>query len=578
MIGRFDQIWFMDFEFSAPDGEHPAIACLVAHELRSGKHLRLWQDEIYRLESPPYDVGRNNLFCAYYASAEMNCHLALGWPLPHNLLDLFTEFRVMTNGVSVPCGNGLLGALAYFGLDAIEATEKEEMRSLAMRGPPWTPDEKTRLLDYCQSDVDALGKLFLSMEPRIDWPRALLRGRYMKAAARMEHTGVPIDVDRLQMLRANWSLIQDHLIQRIDKDFGFYDGRRFKHDRFERWLNAHNIPWPRLKSGQLALNDDKFKEMCKIHPILNPVRELRYSLSQLRLESLAIGADRRNRTILSAFKATTGRNAPSTSKFIFGPAVWLRNLIRPEPAHGLAYIDWSSQEYAIAAYLSGDSNMIAAYKSGDVYLSLAKGVGAAPPDATKESHQAVRELYKVVQLATQYGQGAKSLAETIGKSTAEARALLYNQEQLYRTFWDWSEAALSYALAFKKLCSVFGWQIQLPKSSHSNVRSLRNFPMQANGSEMLRLACCLATERGIRVCAPIHDAILIESPIETLESDVEKARQAMNEASAAVLGGHVVRTDAKLVYWPDHYTDPRGETMWNLISEVLNLADAPMAA
>jgi len=318
--------------------------------------------------------------------------------------------------------------------------------------------------------------------------------------------------------------------------------------------------------------------MCKTYPVLNPVRELRYALSQLRLESLAIGADGRNRTLLSAFQAKTGRNAPSTSKFIFGPAVWLRNLIRPRPGYGLAYIDWSSQEYAIAAYLSGDPNMIAAYESGDVYLSLAKGVGAAPPDATKESHQPVRELYKVVQLATQYGQGAKSLAATIGKSIAEAKALLYSQAQLYRTFWTWSEAALSYALAFKKLHSVFGWQIQLPKRSHCNVRSLRNFPMQANGSEMLRLACCIATERGIRVCAPIHDAILIESPIETLESDVEKARQAMNEASAAVLGGAVVRTDAKLVYWPDHYTDPRGETMWNLILEVLNLTDAPMAA
>ena len=36
--------------------------------------------------------------------------------------------------------------------------------------------------------------------------------------------------------------------------------------------------------------------------------------------------------------------------------------------------------------------------------------------------------------------------------------------------------------------------------------------MQANGAEMLRLACCFATERGVRVCAPVHDAILIEAP------------------------------------------------------------------
>ena len=50
--------------------------------------------------------------------------------------------------------------------------------------------------------------------------------------------------------------------------------------------------------------------------------------------------------------------------------------------------------------------------------------------------------------------------------------------------------------------------------------SLRNFPMQANGAEMLRLACCLATERGIEVCAPVHDAVLICAPLDRLEDDV----------------------------------------------------------
>jgi hypothetical protein len=34
---------------------------------------------------------------------------------------------------------------------------------------------------------------------------------------------------------------------------------------------------------------------------------------------------------------------------------------------------------------------------------------------------------------------------------------------------------------------------------------------------MLRLACCLATERGVRVAAPIHDALLVEAPIEDLD-------------------------------------------------------------
>ena len=50
------------------------------------------------------------------------------------------------------------------------------------------------ILDYCESDVDALARLLPAMLPRIDLPRALLRGRYMAAAAAMEYAGMPIDV------------------------------------------------------------------------------------------------------------------------------------------------------------------------------------------------------------------------------------------------------------------------------------------------------------------------------------------------------------------------------------------------
>jgi DNA polymerase I len=65
------------------------------------------------------------------------------------------------------------------------------------------------------------------------------------------------------------------------------------------------------------------------------------------------------------------------------------------------------------------------------------------------------------------------------------------------------------------LHTVFGWNIRI--GENSNPGALRNFPMQANGAEMMRLACCLAAERGIEVCAPVHDALLICAPLERLE-------------------------------------------------------------
>ena len=83
------------------------------------------------------------------------------------------------------------------------------------------------------------------------------------------------------------------------------------------------------------------------------------------------------------FSSKTGRNQPSNSKFVFGLSAWLRGLIKPSPGYGLAYIDWSQQEFGIAAALSGDHRMQEAYLSGDPYLTFAKQAGAAQADATK---------------------------------------------------------------------------------------------------------------------------------------------------------------------------------------------------
>jgi hypothetical protein len=463
----YSQIWVVDFEFIAYPGERPDPICLVAWELRSGRKLRLWRDQFGRL--PPYPIDADALFVAYYASAELGCHRVLGWPAPARILDLFTEFRDRTNGLTTPAGAGLLGALAFFGLDRMGIDEKQQLRSLVLRGGFWSEQEREAISDYCEGDVAALARLLPAMLPRIDLPRALLRGRYMSAAAAMEFNGTPIDMAMLEKLRQYWTTIQDQLIADIDANYGVFEGRTFKADRFASWLVRASIPWPRLESGKLDLSDDAFRQAARVYPAVAPLRELRSSLAEMRLSDLAVGKDGRNRTLLSAFRARTGRNQPSNAKFIFGPSVFLRGLIKPPPGYGIAYIDWSQMH------------------------------------------------------------------------------------------------------------TVFGWHVHV--GENSNPRSLRNFPMQANGAEMLRLACCLATERGIQVCAPVHDAVVICAPLEHLEADVARMRAIMAEASRIVLDGFELGTDAAIVRHPNRYMDPRGAVMWDRVCKlVLAAAGVPNQA
>jgi DNA polymerase I-like protein with 3'-5' exonuclease and polymerase domains len=303
--------------------------------------------------------------------------------------------------------------------------------------------------------------------------------------------------------------------------------------------------------------------MAKSYPEVSPLRELRYLLSKMRLSDLPVGDDGRNRCLLSPFSARTGRNQPSNSRFIFGPSVWLRSLIKPKEGFGIAYIDWSQQEFGIAAALSGDKKMKSAYKSGDPYLAFAKQAGAVPESATKQSHKTERDQFKACVLAVQYGMGAESLAARINQPVVRARELLRLHRETYREFWAWSDAAVDRAMLSNQLHTVFGWTINV--GTNPNPRFLRNFPMQANGAEMLRMAISVLLDEGIKVCAPIHDAVLIEAPLDELDEVISKAQVIMADVSDYILSGFRLSSDVDVVKYPERYSDERGAHLWETI-------------
>ena len=562
-----------EFEFGGHDGNRPRPVCMVARDLLSGHTWRLWRDEFE--STPPFPTGPETLFVAFMASAELGCFRALGWPTPVRILDLWVEFKNLTNGLYLEHGKGLLGALQYFRLDTITAIEKEEMRDLILAGGPWMAEQRIAILDYCESDIVGLEKLLPVMLPHIDLPRALLRGRYMAASAAMEFNGVPIDVETLERLRDHWTDIQDALIAAIDADYGVFEGRTFKVSKFEAFLVHHDIPWARLESGALDLDRNTFREMAKAYPIISPLHELRHALSELRLNALTVGEDGRNRTVLWAFASKTGRNQPSNSKYIFGPSVWTRGLIKPGPGCGVAYVDWATQEFGIAAALSGDEKMMAAYLSGDPYTAFGIQSKRLPPEATKETHPGERQLLKTCVLGVQYGMEHRSLARRMGQPRVVAREMLWQHRDTYRKFWQFTDAAVDVGLLGMPLSTVFGWKMFA--GAEPNPRSLRNFPMQANGAEMLRLACCLGIERGVEIVAPVHDAVMIHAPLDRLDQDIATTRAAMAEASQIVLGGFEIRTDVHVTRYPDRYMDERGVVMWQRVTQLLAQAEEERA-
>jgi DNA polymerase I len=182
------------------------------------------------------------------------------------------------------------------------------------------------------------------------------------------------------------------------------------------------------------------------------------------------------------------------------------------------------------------------------------------------------DLCKICVLATLYGQTEHGLAIQLNVAPIVAR-------DLQRTFWKrypvcaaWREAYVWSATANGYVETVFGWRARV--SPDFNARSIQNFPCQANSAEMLRLACCLGTEAGVQIAAPVHDACLIAAPLSDLKKDIAKMVAAMEEASRIVLDGHhaIVEVD-KVIKYPARYVDARGVDMWARLMVALEKAE-----
>jgi hypothetical protein len=558
-----------DFEFESAAGHRPVPVCVVARELLSGRVYRIFEGGFP--PAPPWATGPDVIFVAYAASADLGCYRVIGWPMPENILDLYVEFRNYTNGLKLEAGSGLLGALAFFGLDGLGAAYKEEIRKAIGDGVWRERYTRTEILDYCETDGEALDRLLVKMWPHIDLPRALLRGRYIAAVSFMEHIGIPIDEETLELLREHWDVIKEDLIRSVDKDFGVYVDGSFKQKLFAAYLLRNNIPWPLLDGGGLDLRHKTFEQQAQTYPAIVPLMELRATLSRLRLNKLAAGLDGCNRCPLKAFGARSSRNTPSNNKHVFGPAKWIRGLVKPPPGHAFIYPDWKAMEFGIAAAKSGDPRMREAYKSDDCYLTFAKQAGAAPPEATTETHSDVRDQYKTCVLGVQYGIQTNSLGDRLGGRQFLARELLRAHKMTYFVFWRWIDFVVSEAMFTNVIKTEFDWTLHIIQGQ--NTRSLMNFPMQATGAEIMRVAAILMTERGIPVGGVVHDAFAICCPLDQLEAIKAAAESAMREASRIVLGGFELDVEIKkesIVQWPNRYMDKRGKDMWDTVMALLD--------
>ena len=179
----------------------------------------------------------------------------------------------------------------------------------------------------------------------------------------------------------------------------------------------------------------------------------------------------------------------------------------------------------------------------------------------------MRNLFKTVVLGIQYGLGARSLAERTGISLSEAAEILARLRARFHRFEDYARSVLDHAGLNLELTTPFDWTMRCP--SGTNPRTLRNFPIQSTGAEILHVACILAERRNIEIVAPIHDALLAEGDLADAEDLSTALDRLMRDASAVVLRGYELPTDFQTIPPGQRYHDDRGLTMWQTVKTLL---------
>ena len=583
-------IWSVDTEYRHTPGELPVPHCVCALELRTDTRWEAWVGGPEPVPAPPWNPA-TDIILDFNGSAEHGVFDVLGWKFPKRHWDWLVELKVLY-GCRKPPGSdnpswSLLEMCAVHGVGTIEAQAKEHFRGLAMRGGPYTEDERRKLLKYCWTDVDVLAELFHRTAPKLNRLEAWLERSYFRGAVVQEYTrisarGIPIDPEMWAKLKKYWHPLVNALTETVAQEWPVFAWKK-KESRYgvkyHLWLNVmrqRGIPWPTTpKTGRPCLDSDTIKMMAQAYPALLPLREVMTTRAQFRLGAdLPIGTDNRNRAEHRPFTSSTGRCQPSNSAFVFGPSVWVRSIIKPQPGMAVAYVDLAGAEIALAALLAQDGQLWEDYASGDPYTKFGISAGLIPMGGTKATHPDQRDLAKRLMLATGYGMTAPTLARHLGVHVKVARQLVQAHKLRYPHYWTYSQQVEDRYTQGVTLTTCAGWRLSPELDARGRAivqpgaRGPRNFPMQAHCAAILHRAILLAARRGIEVVCSVHDALLVQAQESQIEQVARATEQVWKDASQLVMGREL-RSDSKIVRSSGRYEDERGAATWATVLRLL---------
>lgn len=371
-------------------------------------------------------------------------------------------------------------------------------------------------------------------------------------------------------------------------------------DAAMRISKAGKFQWKKTPAGAFAKDSDYLKELDD-GGLIHDIRKHKDSIKALKSISPEedgtykidrfIGCDFKQRPNFNPYGTKTGRNAPSSTSFLFLMPKWMRLLVNPRKGRYICDLDAHSEEVAIAAALYNDENKREVYRSADVYIKYAQLAGAYPKDKPiltederesekwfkEEGWTQVRKIYKGGFLGMQFGMGGASLERRVRLSLPEEkrdeifegwgdsfvdsyRSLFSNETECV------TKIRQAYSNQKKGVMLQDGWRLG---PDDPNILSVSNFPVQGTGSVILRRCCELCDAEGIQIYATLHDAISFTGKLENMEREIDTARECFRRAAEDILGENLmVIGNPEIIKHDENWIhDPSVPGTWNSMAE-----------
>ncbi|MFN5633948.1 MAG: DNA polymerase I [Flavobacteriia bacterium] len=413
--------------------------------------------------------------------------------------------------------------------------------------------------DYACEDADITLQLKKTFEPEIQKEHLkelfyTMEMPLVEVLKDMEQEGIAIDVQALNDYSAD---LEKHLVI-LEKSIRDAAGTNFNVDS-PKQLGEVLFDYLKIdpkakktKTGQYATSEDVLVKLEKAHPIIPMILEYRQlrKLKSTYVDPLPTLTDRVDGRIHTNFMQTvtaTGRlssNNPNLQNIPIRTEKGreIRKTFIPRDAnHILISADYSQIELRIIAALSGDIQMIEAFRSGhDIHTATASKVFNIPmEEVTREQRSAA----KAVNFGIIYGQSAFGLAQSLNISRTEAKSIIDSYFEQFGALKSYMDRVMVDARDDGYVETIMKRRRYLPDINSANAvvrgfaeRNAVNAPIQGSAADIIKMAMIRVHNAlknhhlKTRMILQVHDELVFDVPTDEVEVVKALVKESMEHA------------------------------------------------